>query len=63
MKICTSRIDSMNMYSNKLIKCEYGYHAPGYCKVIDLEERMCGKDIFGKVCVLCDRVLRHAQRS
>lgn len=53
----------MNLYSNKIIKCEYGYHAPGYCKVIDLEERMCDHPIFGKVCILCDRVLRYAQKS
>ena len=62
MKICISNIESMNLYSNKIIKCQFGFHAPGYCKVIDLEERMYDNPTFGKVCCNCDRVLRHAQK-
>ena len=45
------------MYSHKMIKCEFGFHAPGYCKVIDFEERMYDSKI-GKVCCNCDRIMR-----
>ena len=57
IKICSTKREPM-MYSNKFIKCQFGWHAPGYCKVVDLEERMYDS-FLGKVCVNCDRVLRN----